>query len=278
MSSIPDTTALADPSASPLLPAQRRQRIVDFLRVHGAVTLGQLEQALGASLSTLRRDLDTLAAEGVVDRTHGGALLRQQAPEYATFEPEPEAAAELSPREKAAIGQAAAEALLPRQSVIFDSGTTVLEAARAAVRRQIPLTAVTNDLVIAQVLGKSPQIQVHMLGGALRPGSTTIIGQTLVDQASALRADVLLMGAHAVTDNVISETSAELAAVKRALMKAANSTRLLVDSSKFRPRAFMQIAALDDVGELITDSGIAPAEEERLRALELKLTVVRVQP
>lgn len=278
MSSIPDTAALADPSASPLLPAQRRQRIVDFLRVHGAVTLGQLEQALGASLSTLRRDLDTLAAEGVVDRTHGGALLRQQAPEYATFEPEPEAAAELSPREKAAIGQAAAEALLPRQSVIFDSGTTVLEAARAAVRRQIPLTAVTNDLVIAQVLGKSPQIQVHMLGGALRPGSTTIIGQTLVDQASALRADVLLMGAHAVTDNVISETSAELAAVKRALMKAANSTRLLVDSSKFRPRAFMQIAALDDVGELITDSGIVPAEEERLRALDLKLTVVRVLP
>lgn len=278
MSSIPDTTALADSSASPLLPAQRRQRIVDFLRVHGAVTLGQLEQALGASLSTLRRDLDTLAAEGVVDRTHGGALLRQQAPEYATFEPEPEAAAELSPREKAAIGQAAAEALLPRQSVIFDSGTTVLEAARAAVRRQIPLTAVTNDLVIAQVLGKSPLVQVHMLGGLLRPGSTTIIGQTLVDQASALRADVLLMGAHAVTDNVISETSAELAAVKRALMKAANSTRLLVDSSKFRPRAFMQIAALDDVGELVTDSGIAPAEEERLRALELKLTVVKVQP
>jgi DeoR family transcriptional regulator of aga operon len=278
MSSIPDTTALADPSASPLLPAQRRQRIVDFLRVHGAVTLGQLEQALGASLSTLRRDLDTLAAEGIVDRTHGGALLRQQAPEYATFEPEPEAAAELSPREKAAIGQAAAEALLPRQSVIFDSGTTVLEAARAAVRRQIPLTAVTNDLVIAQVLGKSPLVQVHMLGGLLRPGSTTIIGQTLVDQASALRADVLLMGAHAVTDNVISETSAELAAVKRALMKAANSTRLLVDSSKFRPRAFMQIAALDDVGELITDNGLALAEEERLRALDLKLTVVKVLP
>ncbi|NML15693.1 DeoR/GlpR family DNA-binding transcription regulator [Azohydromonas caseinilytica] len=278
MSSIPDTTATADASASPLLPAQRRQRIVDFLRVHGAVTIGQLEQALGASLSTLRRDLDTLAAEGVVDRTHGGALLRQQAPEYATFEPEPEAAAELSPREKAAIGQAAAEALLPRQSVIFDSGTTVLEAARAAVRRQIPLTAVTNDLVIAQVLGKSPLVQVHMLGGMLRPGSTTVIGQTLIDQAGALRADVLLMGAHAVTENVISETSAELAAVKRALMKAANSTRLLVDSSKFRPRAFMRIAALDEVGELVTDSGLSAAEEERLRALDLKLTVVKVQP
>jgi DeoR family transcriptional regulator of aga operon len=277
MSSTPDTLAAPDSSSSPLLPAQRRQRIVDFLRVHGAVTMGQLEQALGASISTLRRDLDALAAEGVVDRTHGGALLRQQAPEYATFEPDPVAAAELSPREKAAIGEAAAEALLPRQSVIFDSGTTVLEAARAAARRQIPLTAVTNDLVIAQVLGKSPLVQVHMLGGLLRAGSTTIMGQTLVDQAAALRADVLLMGAHAVTDDVISETSAEVAAVKRALMKAANATRLLVDSSKFRPRAFMQIASLGEIGELVTDSGLPAAEEERLRALNLKLTVVRVR-
>jgi DeoR family transcriptional regulator of aga operon len=277
MSTTPETLGAPDASVSPLLPAQRRHRIVDFLRVHGAVTIGQLEQALGASISTLRRDLDALAAEGVVDRTHGGALLRQQAPEYATFEPDPVAAAELSPREKAAIGEAAAEALLPRQSVIFDSGTTVLEAARAAVRRQIPLTAVTNDLVIAQVLGKSPLVQVHMLGGLLRAGSTTIIGQTLVDQAAALRADVLLMGAHAVTDDVISETSAEVAAVKRALMKAANATRLLVDSSKFRPRAFMQIAALGEVGELITDSGLPAAEEERLRALNLKLTVVRAR-
>jgi DeoR family transcriptional regulator of aga operon len=276
---IPVAGAQASPalSASQLLPAQRRQRIVDFLRVHGAVTIGQLEQALDASISTLRRDLDALAAEGIVDRTHGGALLRQQAPEYATFEPDPVAAAELSPREKAAIGQAAAEELLPRQSVIFDSGTTVLEAARAVVRRQIPLTAVTNDLVIAQVLGKSPLIQVHVLGGMLRPGSTTLIGQTLVDQAAALRADVLLMGAHAVTEDVISETSAELAGVKRALMKAANATRLLVDSSKFRPRAFMQIAALDEVHELLTDSGLPPAEEERLRGLGLKLTVVKAR-
>lgn len=261
-------------SATPLLPAQRRQRIVDFLQRHGAVTIAQLEQALGASLSTLRRDLDTLAAEGIVDRAHGGALLRQQAPAYSTFEPETEAAAELSPREKAAIGQAAADALVPRQSVIFDSGTTVLEAARAAVKRGIPLTAVTNDLAIAQVLGQSSLIQVHMLGGVLRPGSPTIIGQPLVDQASHLRAELLLMGAHAVTQDVISETSAELAAVKRALMGAANTCRLLVDSSKFRPRAFMQVALLGEMDEVITDSGLPAAEEERLRGLPLKLTVV----
>jgi len=265
----------AELSASPLLPAQRRQRIVDFLQRHGAVTIGQLEQALSASISTLRRDLDALAAEGVVDRTHGGALLRQQAPAYSTFEPDTEAAAELSPHEKAAIGQAAAEMLVPRQTVIFDSGTTTLEAARAAVRRGIPLTAVTNDLAIAQALGQSPQVQVHMLGGVLRPGSPTVIGQALADQAGAMRAELLMMGAHAVTENVISETSAEVAAVKQALMRAARKRVLLVDASKFRPRAFMQVARLQEIDALVTDAGLSATEEERLRALPLQLTVVK---
>lgn len=268
------STPASELSAAPLLAAQRRQRIVDFLQHHGAVTLGQLAHALGASASTLRRDLDALSAEGVVDRTHGGALLRQQAQAYPTFEPSSDAAAELSPREKAAIGQAAAQLLVPRQSVLFDSGTTVMEAARAAVRRNIPLTAVTNDLAIAQLLGQSPQIQVHVLGGVLRPGSPTVTGQALVEQASALRADTLLMGVHAVTGDVLSETSPEVAAAKRALMAAANRRVLLVDASKFRPRAFMQVGTLREIDALVTDVALPSADEERLRALPLALTVV----
>ncbi|MFM7000018.1 MAG: DeoR/GlpR family DNA-binding transcription regulator [Limnohabitans sp.] len=269
-----NTAILTEASAPPLMAAQRRQRIIDFLQRHGAVTTGQLEQALGASLSTLRRDLDALAAEGVVDRTHGGALLRQQVSVYSTFEPETEAAAELSPLEKAAIGHAAAQLLVPRQSVIFDSGTTVFEAACAAVKRNIPLTAVTNDLAIAQVLGQSSLIQVHVLGGVLRPGSPTVIGQPLIEQAASLRAELLFMGTHAVTQGVMSETSAEVAAVKQALMRAANRRCLLVDASKFRPRAFMQVGVLNDIEDVITDRGLPAAEEERLRQLPLRLTVV----
>lgn len=275
MSSNPDPQSHAESSVIPLLPAQRRAHIVDFLRRHGAVTLLQLEQALGVSISTLRRDLDGLAAEGIVDRTHGGALLRQQ--EYSTFEPDALAAAELSPLEKQAIGRLAAEGLVARQSVIFDSGSTVLEAARAVLRRGIPLTAVTNDLAIAQLLGSSAQIQVHLLGGVLRPGSATVTGQTLIEQARSMRADVLLVGAHAVTDGVMSETSAEVAAAKRALIGAANSCRLLVDASKFRPRAFMQVATLADIHEVITDEGLSAAQEEQLRSLGLALTIARLR-
>lgn len=269
------TSPVSAPSslaAVSLLPAQRRQRIVEFLRLHGAVTLSQLEQALDVSVSTLRRDLELLTAEGVIDRTHGGALLRQQG--YTAFEPDAQASSELSPREKRAIGQAAAEQLQPHQSVIFDSGSTVLEAARAAVQRGIPLTAVTNDLAIAQLLGSSSQMQVHVLGGVLRPGSSTLIGERLAEAAREIRADVLLCGAHSLTDGVLTEASAEVAAAKRALIGAASSCRLLVDASKFRPRAFMQVAPVTAFGEVITDSAVSADEAERLRALGLALTIV----
>ena len=258
----------------PLMPVQRRQRIVDFLQRHGAVTVAQLEQALGASVSTLRRDLDALAADGTVARPHGGAVVRRGAAAASTSGPETEAAAELSPAEKAAIGQAAADALTPRQSVIFDSGTTVLEAARAAARRGIPLTAVTNDLAIAQVLGQSPLIQVHVLGGVLRAGSPTVLGHPLAEQVAGLQAELLIMGAHAVTGEVMSETSAEVAAAKQALMRSANQRWLLVDASKFRPRAFARIGSLSEIDALYTDRQIPGAEEERLRALPLALHVV----
>lgn len=256
---------------APLLPAQRRQRIVEFLRRHGAVTLQQLAHSLRVSLSTLRRDLDQLAGEGIVDRAHGGALLRHQA--YSTFEPDAQAASELSPAEKQAIGALAAAALQPHQSVIMDSGSTVLEAARAAIARRIPLVIVTNDLAIAQLASASPHVQLHVLGGTLRAGSNTLIGQTVLDAARAIHADVLLLGAHALTEGIVSETTLDVAAVKHALLASAASKRLLVDASKFRPRAFARICDVSEIDEVITDDGATPDQIAELRALGVRVTL-----
>jgi DeoR family transcriptional regulator of aga operon len=160
--------------------------------------------------------------------------------------------------------------------VIFESGTTVLEAARAALERRIELVAVTNDLAIAQLLGTSPRVRVHVLGGQLRPGSHTLIGDGVVAMAREIRADVLLMGAHAVTDGVLSDTLPEVAAVKRALLGAAALRRLLVDSSKFRPRTFMSVCAVDELHEVITDTGVPAGQAEAVQAAGVKLTQVSV--
>lgn len=260
----------------PLLPAMRRQRIAEFLRHHGSVTLQQLVDALHVSLSTLRRDLDALAEEGIVERTHGGAIMRHL--QYNTFEPNITAARDLSPHEKRLIGITAATALKPGQTVIFDSGSTVLEAARAAAGRNIPLVAVTNDIEIAQVLNGGSLIQVYVLGGQLRPGSNTLVGQQVLSAVEQIRADVLFLGAHAVTENVTSETSLEVAAVKRAFIHSAASSRLLVDASKFRPRVFMTVCNMTEIAELVTDEGAPQEELERIRSAGVKLTLAGKAP
>ena len=267
---------LPDVESVPLLPALRRQRIAEFLHHHGAVTLQQLAEALHVSLSTLRRDLDALAEEGVVERTHGGAILRHL--QYSTFEPNIAAARDLSPREKRLVGAAAADSLVPGQSVIFDSGSTVLEAARAVVARKIPIVAVTNDIEIAQVLNGSPLVQVHIFGGQLRPGSNTVVGEQVQNAAKLICADVLFFGAHAVTDNIVSETSPEVAAVKRALMRSATSCRLLVDASKFRPRVFMTVCDMTEIAEVITDESAPQDELERIRSAGVKVVIARNLP
>lgn len=265
------TETVVELENAPLLPVQRRNRIADFLQHHGAVTLQQLADALHVSLSTLRRDLDALAEEGIVERTHGGAILKNQ--HYSTFEPNIAAARDLSPREKRLVGAAAAASLVPGQSVIFDSGSTVLEAAKAVVARKIEIIAITNDIEIAQVLNSSPLIQTHVFGGQLRSGSNTLVGEQVHAAAKNIRADVLFFGAHAVTENVVSETSPEVAAVKRTLMKAANACRLLVDASKFRPRVFMTVCEIGEISEVITDENAPHDEIERIRSAGVHVTV-----
>ena len=254
-----------------LLPSQRRQFILEFLVRHGAATLSQLSRSLHVSLSTLRRDLDQLAAEGTVERTHGGVVLRHL--EYTTFEPDSSVVAGMSRQEKRAIGSAAAASLLAGQSVIFDSSSTTLEAARAAAARNIPLVCITNDLKIAQVLGSAPHIQLHVFGGKLRSGSHTLIGDAVTSSVRTLCADVVFLGGHAVTDTELSETSLEIAAIKQAFIGASKKRLLLVDSAKFRPRALRHVCNLQSMDEVISDEHLAPALQERLYAAGVHLTI-----
>lgn len=253
-----------------LIPAHRRALMLDHLRTRGAASVGELADASGASPSTVRRDLEHLESQGYIERTHGGALI-QGTRATSTFEPEAGIAAHIARAEKAAIGRLAAAALRPGQSVIFDSGSTVRMAARAAADRGIPLTAVTNDLGIGQVLANARHVHLVVLGGTLRPGSLTLTGEPGQDFLAGLRADVAFVGTHAISGATLSDTSLEVASMKRAIMAAARRVVLLADGSKFQPAAFSRICDVTAVHELVTDGGAPAAELDRLRDLGLEV-------
>lgn len=258
-----------------MLPAKRRALILDYLKANGASSIQELSDAIGGSLSTVRRDLDQLVERGYLERTHGGAMLPPQ--QRATFEGEPSVNAELRHAEKAAIGREAARRLSPGDSVIFESSSTVMEAVRAAADRDLPLTVVTNSLQIAQFGAGVPRWRIIMPGGTLRPGSHALVGEPGESFFQEVHADLCVTSAWAVSATILTDASFEVAAMKRAMIASARRTLLLVDSAKFqRLPAFCTFCETSAVDEIITDDGLRPEDHETLAAQGTRFTVVDV--
>lgn len=257
-----------------MIPARRRALIVESARRHGAVSVAEMAVALAASAATIRRDIEHLTEHGYLVRARGGAILPTAAD--ATFEPEAAIAKRTAEREKEAIGRAAAELVAPGQTLILDSGSTTLAAACALAARRIPVTAVTNDLVIAGVLGRAAMGRVIVTGGTLRPGSNTLLGEPGEALLRNLHAEVAFLGAHAVSGAVMTETSLDAARFKREVMTAARRVVLLVDHTKFGEPAFCTIGSLDTIHAVVTDDRTPPDVVESLRERGLAVTVADV--
>lgn len=257
-----------------MLPAKRRARIIEILRRDRIASLTELAAELDASVSTTRRDVDYLHDAGQVTRTHGGAMLEDSL--HRRSEPAPEISSEIEREAKELIGAAAADLLHPGQTAIFDSGTTTAACARAAIDRGIPFTAVTNDLGIAAAFSTAAQIECHLPAGRVRPGSGTLIGAACTRDLSRLRADIAFIGAHAVDEAGLSDTSIELAEVKGAFISAAELVVLLADSSKFTSRAFCQFAELSQFHRAYTDARISAGALRSLSAAGLDVEVVEL--
>lgn len=254
------------------LPAQRRAKILDIIRQHGAVSIQELSHKTGVSAATVRRDLNYLSDYNYIERTHGGAVLSQ----LTAFEPGHDINAASARSEKEAIGQAAAKRLKQGQSVIFDFSSTVLEAAKVIAQQNLAIQAITNDIAIAQVLAGAPQIKLIVPGGSLRPNSYALLGEPGLSVFDTLNADVVLLGIHGLADDMLSDTSIEVAASKRAVINAAQTRILLADASKANTRAFCKVCPITDVHELITDTNASDVWCQHLREQDINVERIAI--
>lgn len=245
-----------------MLRVRRHARIVEHLRQNDAASLQEMASAAGVSVSTIRRDVDHLCDTGLLERTHGGAILSGKT----GFEMDSAISNAVAEPAKAEIGRDAAAMILPGQMVLFDSGSTCAAAAIAVLARDVPFTAVTNDLRIAGMLGQAPQIAVHVLEGQIRPGSNTLWGARTIRCLEALRLDVAFLGTHALDATSVSESSAELAEVKRTMIARARRAVLLADSSKMFSQAFCRFGTPAGFETVLTDPGLGVDHLEDLVA------------
>ncbi len=255
-----------------LLAEERRRHIVSIIDQKGRATVPELVHEFGVSAVTVRADLDTLAELGALVRSHGGAVKRE-GPEVdypIAFKKT------LHQSDKERIGRAAAQLVLPHQTLILDSGTTTAEVARHLKLSKIrPITVITNGLNVALELSNAPQISVLILGGMLRPASLSLVGPQAQQMLSQLNADQLFMGVDGLDQEIGLSTPDVLEAQLGALMiKVARSVTVVADSSKFGRRSLSVIGNLDSVDRLITDKDANPEMIAAIRSRGVEVLTV----
>lgn len=236
-----------------MLPSQRRDAALRRLTTHGEVSFAELAKEFGVSEMTIRRDLETLEADGLVRRVRGGAISVVSR----SYEPPLAVRATTASAAKTAIGAAAARLVNDGETIIIDVGTTTLELAKALHGRR-GLTIVTASLPIAAELGNDPDIRVLMTGGQVRSGELSLTGGMAEDAFTTMNCDLAFIGVAGICAVPgLTEYNPDDARVKRAAISAARRAIVLADSSKLGRVAFSTVAPLSSVDVLVTD---APAD------------------
>jgi DeoR family transcriptional regulator, aga operon transcriptional repressor len=253
-----------------VLAEERRRQIIDLVNRHGKVLVPELAREFSTSQVTVRQDLEALHAEGLIHRTHGGALPVRAA---ALLDRRLSDKEKLYPREKRRIAAAAARLVKEGQSVVLDSGSTTTAVARA-LRHLRQLTIITNAVNIAAELAGT-SIEVILTGGILRENSFSLIGPLAEDALQRLSADLLFLGVDGF-DVSLGLTTPNLleAKVNRVMMKIARRRVVVCDSSKFGSRSLSLISAASEIQQVITDRNISESDLTALKDAGINVTVV----
>lgn len=254
----------------PVTLAERHQYILDKLKKEGKVNVVDLCKELKVSSVTIRKDLKLLEDKNLLYRTHGGSTLTNP---YATDKPV-NVKEKIRSSEKMSIGEYAASLIEPNDCIIIASGTTVLSVARS-VKPQGHLTVITAALNVASELNHIPQVEVLMLGGLLRKSSTSVTGmyaEKILDDFSCSK---LFLGVDGIDiDFGLTTTNVQEAQLNRKMIAVSQKTIVVADSSKFGKRGFGRICGLEEVQQIITDSGISDHMVETLKGMGIEVTVV----
>ena len=241
--------------------SERVGRLIETLRRDGRVEVASAAVEFGAAEMTIRRDLDQLVERGVARRVRGGAvnlLMRGEELPFAMREIE---AVDVKRR----IAAKVADLITDGEAVGLDSGTTVLETARAIATRRV--TVMPLSLHAAVVLAGGPAMRLIMPGGECRPGELAMVGPLALAGIAAMRFDTVVLGCCGVSPegHVMAHDLGD-AAVKQALLASANRSVLALDGAKFGRGALAVVRELSTFDVVVTDTTAPESIVASLRA------------
>lgn len=244
------------------LPAERRQMMIDWFKNNPSGSNAELTVRFGTSVSTIRRDLEMLASEGIVRRTHGGAIrVRHRTTDELTTD----AARRTAVEERSVIVKSAMSLIEDNDSIFIDSGATSHALSEEIKNCNKSLVVVTNDLFVANSLTYKDNIRVVVPGGVLRPGSYTLTGSIGIDAIGEIFCDKYFMTPHALDLDSVSDTTLEVSQLRKAMINSSSRVICLADCSRLFSKAMYRISSLDKISTLITDDNISHDEIELIK-------------
>ncbi|GII22945.1 DeoR/GlpR family DNA-binding transcription regulator [Planosporangium mesophilum] len=239
---------------------QRHQAIVEALQAHGRVTVAELSARAGVSEMTIRRDLELLEREGLLQRVHGGAVSTVSG----SYEPPFGVRARLRSEEKARIGTAAAALIGANETVVIDAGTTALAVAHA-LRGRRQLTVCALSVPAAAALGDEPGIRLIAAGGDVRQGEQAFVGPLAERIFDDFRFDTLVLSVGGVdAEHGLTDFNPDDVRLKRAAVAGSRRRIVVADSAKLGRATFARIGPTQLADVLVTDEG---ASEDQVTAL-----------
>ncbi len=257
-----------------LIPAQRRERIHEYLQVRRIARNADLCEMLDVSEATVRRDLERLEERGILERTHGGAVLSQRIrhePEYALRD-------RTRSEEKRCIGAAAAALIEDGDVILVNSGTTTTQ-----VIRHIPsdadVTVITNNVSAAlDVAGAG--FELILLGGEFQPRSLSVAGRLAVENLRGIYASKSFLGVDGISPKYGCTTPSSAAAevVRLMVERTRGPVTVVADHSKWGVVSNFEIATVDQIHRLVTDGGLDESAHQELRSHSVEVIVAGAEP
>lgn len=235
---------------------------MEIIQRKQAAQLMELCEDLGVSVSTVRRDLETLEQQGKIERTHGGAIYRGQA---APGAPQSRALASRmteNVKAKQTIARHAAGLVQPHMTLLMDAGSTVVFAAQAITAR--PIQVVTSSLTIANHFAEDEQVELTLIGGNLYPRTGAIVGPLARQSLRELFADLCFFSLAGIDADAAYNINLEMARVEQMMMERADRSVMLMDATKFGRRSLVKVCDVSAVDLTVTDASIDAAWVDRM--------------
>jgi DeoR/GlpR family transcriptional regulator of sugar metabolism len=237
-----------------LLIVERQSRLLEIIRHKQVADLAELCQNLAVSISTVRRDLEALEEQGLVQRTHGGVIYRGDVEVKPAYVNALTSRMRENVEAKKAIGRYAASLVQPSMTLLMDAGSTVIYAAQAITVR--PIQVVTTSLSIANHYVDDEQVELTLIGGNLYPRTGAMIGTLARQCLRELHADLCLFSLAAIDQKAAYNINLEMSHIEQMMMERVNQTVMLMDATKFGGKSLVKVCDVEEIDLIVTDASI----------------------